>query len=421
MILWVGLIVVAMAFYIDLFTETDAHSDDLLPQWTIARLAVMGHRADSYSFPLQKALIESELPPHRANFLESPHINDIGVSPYPPTMVVLYAPLGMLSCATAARVAYIASLVLGLIAAVAMAGATRGRVSGFAAAAAILVYPGCAYNQALGQNAMLTLALLSVGWCATVRRWDWFAGIAWGLLVYKPHWWVAVFWLPLLLRRWRIALAMAATAGALAAASTAWLGTEAWTRWLAQVRAQDAVAYTNDVFRQILLGMACDLRGVINRYMPHNDLARPIGWGALGVVGVLGILLTARSLRRPAPGLENEPAAPAWLFTVVLVAPYVYYYDECVALLPLIILWSHWAKMNRWQLGLLAVLTLGYYCALPYMLYRDPGWAYLAPEGIPQSLVPRQPGWLGGPNWSLVSILGLWGLSLTVRERTVSR
>src|SRR6187401_2121544 len=85
MILWVGLIVVAMPFYIDLFTETDAHSDDLLPQWTIARLAVMGHRADSYSFSLQKALIESELPPHRANFLESPHINDIGVSPYPPT------------------------------------------------------------------------------------------------------------------------------------------------------------------------------------------------------------------------------------------------------------------------------------------------------------------------------------------------
>jgi hypothetical protein len=421
MILWVALIVVALAFYIDLFRETDAHSDDLLPQWTIARLAVTGHRADSYSFPLQKALIESEIPQPRTSFLDSPHINDIGVSPYPPTMVVLYAPLGLLSCEAAGQVAYVASLVLALAAAVAIAGATRGTVSGFAGAAAILVYPGCAFNLALGQNAMLTLALLSIGWCATARRWDWSAGIAWGLLAYKPHWWVAVFWLPLVLRRWRIVLAMAATAGVLAAVGTLWLGPEAWTRWLAQVRAQDVVAYTDDVFRQIVLGMACDLRGVINRYMPHSDLARPIGWCALGLVGVLGILLTSRSWRRPASALENEPAAPAWLFTVVLVAPYVYYYDECVALLPLLILWSQRANMNRWQLGLLAGLTLGYYCALPYMLYRDPGWAPLAPEGIPQSLVPRQPGWLGGPNWSLLNVLGLWGLSLTIRERTVSR
>ena len=51
-----------MAFYIDLFRKRMSHSEDLLPQWTIARLAVTGHRADSYSFPIQKALIESEIP-----------------------------------------------------------------------------------------------------------------------------------------------------------------------------------------------------------------------------------------------------------------------------------------------------------------------------------------------------------------------
>ena len=153
MILWIGLIVVATAFYLHLFPDTDHHSEDLLPQWTLARLAVTGHRAESYSYVEQKKLFEAEIPPLKAGILESPHIRDIGVSPYPPTMVLLFAPMGFFSYERAAQIVFVFTLSLSLIAAGAIAASTRWRLSGFAATALVLVYPGFAYNLLLGQNA----------------------------------------------------------------------------------------------------------------------------------------------------------------------------------------------------------------------------------------------------------------------------
>jgi hypothetical protein len=412
-ILWIGLIVVATAFYLQLLPDTDHHSEDLLPQWTLARLAVTGHRADSYSYAEQKKLFDAEIPPLKAEILKSPHVKDIGVSPYPPTMVLLFAPIGFFSYERAAQVVFVFTLSLSLIAAGAIAASTRWRISGFAATALVLVYPGFAYNLLLGQNALVTLSLLALGWCAMVHGKDGLAGIAWGLLAYKPHWWVAIVWLPLLLQRWRVVGSMLVTAAAMAAAATLWLGADSWSAWLDQVQAQDKVAYSNELFRKMILGMACDIRGVINRYMPGSASARLLGWGALAVVGAIGIGLTQQSLRHPNAALDDESASPAWLFTAVMVVPYAYYYDECAILLPLLVLWSQRERLQHWQLGLLAALTLGYYCALPVMMYRDPGWRPPNPLNLPEEIAPRaMAGWLGGPNWALLVALSLWGLSL---------
>jgi hypothetical protein len=414
MIAWIGLIVLSAAFYLQLLPDTDHHSEDLLPQWTLARLAVTGHRAGSYSYTDQKKLFEAEITPLKAEILESPHVKDIGVSPYPPTMVLLFSPIGFFSYERAAQVVFLFTLSLSVVAAGAIAASTRWRIGGFAATALVLVYPGFAYNLLLGQNALITLSLLSLGWCATVHGKDGLGGVAWGLLAYKPHWWVAIVWLPLLLRRWRVVGSMMVTAAAMAAAATLWLGAESWSAWLRQVPAQDNVAYSNELFRHQILGMACDIRGVINRYMPGSAGARLLGWGLLAVVGAIGIGLTHRSLRRPSAVLDDESASPAWLFTAVMVVPYAYYYDECAILLPLLVLWSQRERLQHWQLGLLAALTVGYYSALPVMMYRDPGWRPPNPLSLPEEIAPKGgAGWLGGPNWALFSALGLWGLSLT--------
>jgi hypothetical protein len=410
-----GVIVVAAlaAYHLANLEDTFGNSLDLLPQWTLARLAVRGHRAGSYDFEAQSALIRSEVPIHKTEFLNSTHIRDIGVSPYPPPMVVLYAPLGSFSYDAAAKIVYLATLLLAFIAAGAIAGATANRIGFLAAAAAILAYPGFTYTLLLGQNSVLTLALLALGWCGLVRRWDAAAGIAWGLLLYKPHWYFAVLWLPILLGRWRVVSVMVLTAGWLAALATWWLGVESWRRWLDQVQALDAVIATDSAFRTWFLGMACDLRHMAYRYLPGTPSAKLIGWASLAVVGIIGIAATWRALRRPIEPLSDEPAGPCWLATACLVIPYRYYYDETVVLLPLLVAWSHRRRLRAWQLVLLAAVTVGYYVALPVMMYRDPGPFLPRDPNLPAWMQAKPAGWLAGPPWATLAVGGLWLLTLT--------
>lgn len=417
------LVAVLTAYHLYELNHTNAHAEDFLPHWTLARLAYLRHGADSYDFATQVELIKREIPPHKADLIESEHIRDIGVSPYPPPMVVLYAPLGRFSYDRACEIIFGVMLALVFVSAGSIAGATDGRIGFLTASVAILLYPGHLYNLLLGQNALLTLALLSLGWCCLVRRWDAAAGLAWGLLIYKPQWLVAVGWIPILLRRWRVVAFMAVSAGWLAGLATIWLGTESWSRWLTQVRALDNVTYTSHWFREWLLGMACDLRGTVNRYLWGSDLARPLGWLVLAIVGAVGIGTTRRALRRPAEPLDREMAAPAWLATACMVIPYSYYYDQCVVLLPLLAAWSLRSRLRYWQLGLLALVTVGYYVSLPIMMFRDcgPFTPIFDTNKIPAWMQPRPAGWMGGPPWATIAAGALWLLTLTFRDASAKR
>jgi hypothetical protein len=382
------LVLLALAFYLRNVGTAQGQYNDFITHWTLARLAVTGHAAGSYDFDAQAALLRAELPADKLGFLESKHIAGVGVSPYPPVMVVLYAPLGLLSPTAAARVLYVVSVALALVSAWAASQATAGRVGWMTAAAAVLYYPGLLYTLALGQNAVVTLALWSLGWLALVRGRDFVAGLCWGLLVYKVHWVVAVGWLPLYFGRWRALAGIAASAGLLVGVATAWLGPEAWGRWLEQVRAISA-AYQDPGFTE--LGKACDLRGIVSRYVP-GDLARPLGWAVLALVGLTAVAVDWFGRRRRAAAGLDEPGAANLVFACGLVVPYLFYYDETVFLLPLLVLWSHRAALSRGQLGWLAVLTVGYYLALPVLQYTPGGWA--------------------GPPWATLAVLGLWGVSL---------
>jgi hypothetical protein len=141
------------------------------------------------------------------------------------------------------------------------------------------------------------------------------------------------------------------------------------------------------------LGKACDLRGVVSRYLP-GDVARPLGWGVLALVGLTAVVVDQIRRRRFAVRGLDEPGAANLLFTCGLVVPYLFYYDETVFLLPLLVLWSHRAAMGRGQLVWLTALTAGYYLALPAMQYAPHGW--------------------DGPPWATLAVLGLWFISLWV-------
>jgi Glycosyltransferase family 87 len=418
-------------------------SDDLVPQWVLAHLAVTGHRAGAYDYDTQVAFMKAAgLPPNRLAGVDQPHMRGIGVCPYPPTFAVLYAPVGLLPFDQAALFVYFASVALALIAAWAIGDATAARLTGLPAALAlplysgvqalllngqqsqltmtlssfalagvaaavfgqvsgrgagmltaavvILCYPGTEYALHLGQNSHLTLALWALGWRAFVRRCDVTAGLWWGLLAYKVHWLLAVGWVPVVTRRPRVLFGMAASAGSLAVAATIVLGFDAWGRWLATVAAIDRVYALDPMFRASLLPLGCDLRSISMRFLPPG-VGRYAGWAALAAVaGLTAIWYRRRPAADPA-GVEG----PGLLFASGLTAAHLYYYDETVFVLPLLVLWSFRAALAWWQFAALIVLTAGYCVAVRYMVAAGP---------------------LAGPPWWTVAVIALWLSALMVRR-----
>src|SRR5262245_43831960 len=153
--LWGLIVAVALANLLVMVGRMDGASDDLLPPWVLARLAVTGHGADTYDFPTQAVFLRSlHRPPHQEDILDAPNINDIGICPYPPTLPVLYAPLSLLPFDTAAIVFYLGSIALTPVCAWAISRSVGGRVGVLAALAAILCYPGLYYTLYVGQNSV---------------------------------------------------------------------------------------------------------------------------------------------------------------------------------------------------------------------------------------------------------------------------
>jgi hypothetical protein len=124
----------------------------------------------------------------------------------------------------------------------------------------------------------------------------------------------------------------------------------------------------------------------LNRYLGPS-VGRWAGWAAIAAVAAVTAIWYRR--RRGSP---DGPAAPGLLFASGLTVPHLYYYDETVMLLPLLVLWSWRAVAARWQIVVLVVLSL-LYCDAPLRM--------------------QAADFTGPPEATLV-VIGLWVLSLTL-------
>lgn len=184
---------------------------DFINVWTAGHMVVQGRAAqvfDTQAFiAATDALFHPKLPPHFWS--------------YPPTALLLTAPLGLTGYLTG----YLLWSAAGL-AAVAWAGwrLFPGRLERWL----LLASPAVAINLVMGQNGAFTAALWLGGAAWLDRRPAW-AGALFGLLTFKPQLGVLIPAALLPGRRWRAILAACAGALALAAASVAAFGPQAWT------------------------------------------------------------------------------------------------------------------------------------------------------------------------------------------------
>ena len=170
----------------------------------------------------------------------------IGGPLYPPVHALVYAPLGALDPQPAYRAFQLLSALLVYAAALGVRVLTGGRVWCSVAALALFLYPGTRGALDLGQNSVLTLAVVVWGWALAARGYGTAGGAVWGLLAFKPVWAAALFLVPLLMRKWRFCAAMLGTGAALGALTLPLVGLHSWFDWLQNGREASALYTTNE-------------------------------------------------------------------------------------------------------------------------------------------------------------------------------
>ena len=227
--------------------------------------------------------------------------------PYPPSVLLLVWPLGLLPF----RAAYVAwvggSLCLCLLATCPGARGTAGSV------AATLLAPTTAVCVVAGQGGFLLAALL-VGGLRLLGRRPVLAGVLFGLLTCKPQFGLL---LPLALvaaGRWRCVAAACVTAAALLVADTAVFGWAIWPAWWQSLPAYAALF---------------DRATAENRTIPTvlgNVQALGLSHGVAQAVQAAAALLAGAAVwvawRRPGPF-----AAPVLLAATCLATPHAFLYD----------------------------------------------------------------------------------------------
>jgi len=307
---------------------------------------------------------------------------------YPPIHAVVMAPLAVLRPQAAYRLAQGLNLALVFLVGLGAARWSGGKVWWPVATLLLMLFPGFAGTLNLGQNPLVTLGLLGLGWWLVSVGRPGLGGGVWGLLAFKPVWAVTFFAAALATRRWRLALAMG-TAGMLLILATLPLGgVRPWFDWL-EVGKLASALYERDT-NWVLLSR--DVQNLPRRYLldfppagglgtsPHGRLPDVLGvslW--LTVVATWLVVL----VRTPRPGWDG-PVGAFTLLGGVLACWHFMYYDAFLAALPVFLL-----LRDPWRAGWVPWAALVLLVGCHYL------WEVLDPR------------YLGPPSETLI-LLGLW-------------
>ena len=274
----------------------------------------------------------------------------VGGPLYPPVHAFWYAPLAWTNDPQGAYSFFQhLSVALTFTAGLAIRLVSRGRVWWPLATLAVLLFPGTLSGLDLGQNPVVTLNILLWGWVLVLRQRDGWAGVVWGLLAFKPVWALAFLVVPLVMGRWRMLLAMAATGAASILLTLPVVGVQTWFDWLAVGGLATETYNVNENW----ITLSRDLAGLVRR--AAIDFSKPPGERdspairracALLLVVVLVTTVTAYRLRRT-PGNVTGTAAGFLALGAYLCCYRFMYYDTLLALFPLSLLLADPRRLAR--------------------------------------------------------------------------
>lgn len=226
--------------------------------------------------------------------------------------------------------------------------AARQILPGGLGPALALAMPATFVTFMFGQNGALTAGLIGLGLALAERR-PWLAGLAIGLLVYKPQFGLLFPFVLLAAGRWQVMASAAATVAAVVLASLLAFGVEPWAAFLDSMGRSGGHLAEGDVAWTVMPTPFAMLR----LWLPAD--AAMAGQMAVSVATVLALAW----LWRRRDGAE-APRYAAVCFGALLAVPFAFVYD--LAIVTPALLWLgldfHQRGAGRWQWLLLAVVAL---------------------------------------------------------------
>jgi arabinofuranan 3-O-arabinosyltransferase len=336
----------------------------------------------------------------------------VGGQLYPPINAFINYPVGSFSPQVGYRINQALSIVFAFLAGLAGCLMARNRIWWPVAAGFFMLFPGFAGSINLGQNAALTLAILMWGWFLIGRGYAKTGGLVWGLLAFKPVWGASFFLALLFMRRWRTALAMAATGLGLALATVPFVGWHSWIDWFNIARAGTRV-YNTD---QNWIFLSRDLLSIPRRWLldfreneervPQPLLTALVGWWSLVAVFEVTVRLTGLRLEQAARAVEG-PAAAFLLLSAWLLCFHFMYYDALLSALPIFLLVTH---PRRFLVPRFVVIFLAqrFHLGSKLSTFYEPGLPQEAPPPVPEIPLQHRHIWvLNSVELTLILILML--------------
>ncbi len=365
------------------------NTTDYVSFWAAGRLADQGRAALAYD--------------HAAHLRveEAATARGIGYQYFfnPPPYLLIMGPLAWLPYLVSFVVWAGASLCLWL------AVGTRVAGGGRTATLCLMAVPSLWWVLGLGQNSFLSASLLGGGLLALPRR-KWLAGIAFGLLCYKPHLGLLI---PVALvagGEWVAIAAAGLTVAGVLGVTTLLFGVPVWRAYLA--------TFTRDLSGPINGGSV-----LLAARVDPTGAAQEMGFGLGAAHAVWGVCLAAAILCvwvswRPARdrGGDSQAVRGAVLAAgVLLAAPFALFYD--LILCSLAAAWlARAARRDGWLPG--EAISLMVLCvfnllaaAIVVQSVRVPFGALVAPALLVMAM--RRGGWLGVRPWRSGSAVGQHG------------
>ena len=280
---------------------------DFVSFWAAGKLVLQGHPTDAYDWAIHKAAAVQNGVDFKGHFTFQ----------YPPTFLMVTPALALIPY-PAALVAWMAVGLLLYLSAIRLITRT------WTATLAALAWPAVFWNIVVGQNGFLTAALLGAG-IALIEKRPALSGILFGLLTCKPQFGLLIPVALIAGRHWRVIGWAALSTAALAAISTAILGTDSW------------VAFVGSAFRindAILVDGGTDFSKLQSVY----GYVRALGGGSAAAWtahGFFVLLLCAGVIWIWRKDTAFDLKAAALATATILASPYAFIYDFAALAIPL--------------------------------------------------------------------------------------